>query len=107
MASLTHGREFQQALGNGEGQGSLACCSPWGCKRDDLVTEQQQKKRWDELKSGQEMVTALCIRGPKDWSFSFNISPSNEHPGLISFRMDWLNLLAVQGTLGEEKIKKE
>ena len=42
---------------------------------------------------------ALCIRWPKDWSFSFNISPSSEHPGLISFRMDWLDLLAVQGTL--------
>ena len=43
--------------------------------------------------------SALCIRWPNYWSFSFNISPSNEHPGLISFRMDWLNLLAVQGTL--------
>ena len=43
--------------------------------------------------------TALCIRWPKYWSFSFNISPSNEHPGLISFRMDWLDLLVVQGTL--------
>ena len=43
--------------------------------------------------------SALCIRWPKYWSFSFNISPSNEHPGLISFRMDQLNLLAVQGTL--------
>ena len=42
---------------------------------------------------------ALCMRWPKYWSFSFNISPSNEHPGLISFRMDWLNLLAVQRTL--------
>ena len=42
--------------------------------------------------------TALHIRWPKYWSFSFNISPSNEHPGLISFRMDWLDLLAVQGT---------
>ena len=41
----------------------------------------------------------LCIRWPKYWSFSFNISPSNEHPGLISFRMDWLDLLAVPGTL--------
>ena len=41
----------------------------------------------------------LCIRWPKYWSFSFNISPSNEHPGLISFGMDWLDLLAVQGTL--------
>ena len=43
--------------------------------------------------------SALCIRWPKYWSFSFNISPSNEHPGLISFRMDWLDLFAVQGTL--------
>ena len=43
--------------------------------------------------------SARCIRWPKYWSFRFNISPSNEHPGLISFRMDWLDLLAVQGTL--------
>ena len=43
--------------------------------------------------------SALCIRWPKYWSFSFNISPSIEQPGLISFRMDWLDLLAVQGTL--------
>ena len=43
--------------------------------------------------------SALCIRWPKDWSFSFNISPSNEHPGLIYFRMNWLDLPAVQGTL--------
>ena len=43
--------------------------------------------------------SAVCIKWPKYWSFSFNISPSNEHPGLISFRMDLLDLLAVQGTL--------
>ena len=43
--------------------------------------------------------SALCIRWPKYWSFNLSISPSNEHPGLISFRMDWLDLLAVQGTL--------
>ena len=43
--------------------------------------------------------SALCIRWPKYWSFSFNISPSNEHPGLISFRMDWLDLFSVQVTL--------
>ena len=43
--------------------------------------------------------SALRIRWPKYWSFSFSISPSNEHLGLISFRMDWLDLLAVQGTL--------
>ena len=43
--------------------------------------------------------SALRIRWPKYWSFSFSISPSNEHPGMVSFRMDWLDLLAVQGTL--------
>ena len=43
-------------------------------------------------------VSVLHIRWPKYWSFSFNISPSNEHPGLISFRMNWLDILAVQGT---------
>ena len=43
--------------------------------------------------------SALCIRWPKDWSFSFSLSPSNEYSGLISFRMDWLDFLAVWGTL--------
>ena len=43
--------------------------------------------------------STLRVRWPKHWSFSFSISPSNEHPGLISFRMDWLDLLTVQGTL--------
>ena len=42
--------------------------------------------------------STLCMRWPKYWSFSFSISPSNEHPGLASFRMDWLDLLAAQGT---------
>ena len=46
-----------------------------------------------------QMKSVICIRWPKYWSFSFNISPSKEHAGLISFRMDWLDLLAVQGTL--------
>ena len=45
------------------------------------------------------VFSVLCLRWPKYWSFNFNISPSSEHPGLISFRMDWLDLLAVQGTL--------
>ena len=45
------------------------------------------------------LFRSLCMRWPKYWSFSFNIRPSNEHPGLISFRMDWLDLLTVQGTL--------
>ena len=44
-------------------------------------------------------MSALHVKWPKYWSFSFNISPSNEHPGLISFRLDWLDPLAVQGTL--------
>ena len=43
--------------------------------------------------------STLCMKWPKHWSFSFSISPSNEHPGLVSFGMDWLDLLAVQGTL--------
>ena len=43
--------------------------------------------------------SALCMRWPKYWSFNFSISPSNEHPGLISFRMNWLDLLAIQETL--------
>ena len=43
--------------------------------------------------------SAVCIRWPKNYSFSFNISPSNEHPGLIAFRIDWLDLLAIQGSL--------
>ena len=47
----------------------------------------------------------LCIRWPKYWSFSFSISPSKEHPGLISFRMDWLDCLAVQGTLQHHSSK--
>ena len=45
--------------------------------------------------------STLCMRGPKYWSFSFSISPSNEYSGLISFRMDWLDVLAVQGTFKE------
>ena len=49
--------------------------------------------------SGSFQMSQLFVLGGQYWNFSFNISPSNEHPGLISFRMDWLGLLAVQGTL--------
>ena len=49
--------------------------------------------------SGSLPMSQLGMRWPKYWSFSFSISPSNEHPGLVCFRMDWLDLLAVQGTL--------
>ena len=48
--------------------------------------------------------SALRIRWPKNWSFSFNISPSNEHPGLLSFRMDWLDLLAGQGVFSSTRL---
>ena len=51
------------------------------------------------LQSLPESESTLHMRWPKYWSFSFSISPSKEHPGLISFRMDWLDLLAIQGTL--------
>ena len=59
--------------------------------------EEQKKKDTDLRVFSNESV--LHIRWPKYWSFSFSISPSNEHPGLISFRIDWFDLLAVQGTL--------
>ena len=49
--------------------------------------------------SDAKKIRVLCMRWPKYWSFSFSIIPSKEFPGLISFRMDWLDLLAVQGTL--------
>ena len=51
------------------------------------------------LSQNESLFKCVLMRWPKYWSFSFNISPSNEHSGLISFRMDWLDLLAVQGTL--------
>ena len=51
--------------------------------------------------------SSLCMRWPKYWSFSFSISPSNEHSGLISFSMDWLDLLAVQGTLLQHHSSKK
>ena len=54
---------------------------------------------WHHRLSGDVFELALCIRWPKYWSFSFSISPSNEYSGLISFRINWLDLLAVQGTL--------
>ena len=54
---------------------------------------------WHHRLNGHEFESTLCIRWLKYWSFSFSISPSNEHSGLISFRMDWLDLLVVQGTL--------
>ena len=63
----------------------------------DLLTVQGTLKSL--LQHHSSKASVLCIKWPNYWSFSFNISPSNEYLGLISFRMDWLDLLAVQGTL--------
>ena len=62
-----------------------------------LIRDQRSPPRSFSYLLDQE--SALCIRRPKYWSFSINTSPSNEHSGLISFKMDWLDLLEVQGTL--------
>ena len=75
-------------------QSCLNLCNPIDCSKPGLSIYHQFPM---SLFFSSESV--LCIRWPKYWSFSFNISPSNEYSGLISFRMDWLDLLAVQGTL--------
>ena len=62
------------------------------------ISQMSQVAKILEFASGGQNI-GVCIRWPKYWSFSFSISPSNEYPGLISLRMDWLDLLAVQGTL--------
>ena len=105
---------------------SLSCVqlfvTPWwtaACQASCLSPDTQTHVQWvgDEIQKSHPLSSllllpsifpsirvfstesALCIRWPKYWSFSFSISPYNEHPGLISFTMDWLELLAVQGTL--------
>ena len=111
MAGWHHrldGHEFEQASGIDDGQGSLACCSPWG--RKELDTAEPLSTHTRDINSTQtgpalsfpsirvfSNELALCIRWPEYWHFSFNICPSNEYSGLISFRMDWLDLFAVQG----------
>ena len=103
--------EFEQTLGDGNGQGSLDCCSPWGLLKL-MVIESVMPSNHLILCRPLLLLpsifpsfrvfsseSALRMRWPKYWSFSFSISPANEHPGLISFRMDWLDLLAVQGIL--------
>ena len=83
-----HGNPLQYScLEKPYGQRSLVCYSPCGHKELDMI-------RSDQIRS----VAQSCLT-PKYWSFSFNISPTNEHPGLNFFSMDWLDLLAVQGTL--------
>ena len=113
-----NGHEFEQALGGGEGQESLACCSPWDHKELDMI---EPLNNSNNMSTESTMLSnhlilcplpsvfpsikvflsksALCIRWPKYWSVSFSISPSEEYSGLISFRMDWFDLLAAQGTL--------
>ena len=108
------GHEFEQPLGVGDGQGRLAYCSPvqFSCSvvSNSLQLHEPQHARppchplllppsiFPSIRVFSN-ESVLCIRWPKYWSFSFNISPSNEYSGLISFRIDWLDLLAVQGTL--------
>ena len=115
----THSVQFSSVA-----QSCLTFCNPMDCKTSGLPVHQQLLKftkihvHWvgDAIQQSHPLSSpspALnlfwhqglfkesvpCIRWPKDWSFSFNISPSNEYSGLISFRMDWFDLLAVQGTL--------
>ena len=73
---------------------------PKGLRKNNIFLKRKNRRI---IRSPQTYVfsneSTLRIRWPKYWSFSFSISPSNEHPGLISFRMDWLDILAIQGTL--------
>ena len=111
-----NGHEFEQTPGDGKGQGGLMWCSPW-CRKESDTTEWAliHSIRWcyPTNSSSHPLLlssifasirvfsneSAHCIRWPKYWSFSFSISPSNEYSGLVSFRMDWFDLLAVQWTL--------
>ena len=79
---------------------SNSCPSSWWCHptiSSSVDPFSSHLQSFPASRSSNE--STLYMRWPKYWSFSFSISPSNEHPGLISFRMDWLDLLAVQGTL--------
>ena len=80
---------------------SNSCPSSWWCHPAISSSVIPFSSRLQSLPASESFSneSTLHIRWPKYWSFSFSIIPSNEHPGLISFRMDWLDLLAVQGTL--------
>ena len=80
---------------------SNSCPSSWWCHPTTLFSVVPFSSCLQSFPAPESFSneSALCIRWPKYWSFSFSISPSNEYPGLLSFRMDWLDLLAVQGTL--------
>ena len=77
--------------------------TPRACSNSCPLSHSNHLILWRPLQSFPASVfpneSVLCIRWPKNWSFSFTISPSNEYSGLISFRIDWLDLLAIQGTL--------
>ena len=79
---------------------SNSCPSSWWCHPRSYPLSSPSPPAFNlSQHQGLFQWVVLCIRWPKYWSFSFSISPSNEYSGLISFRMDWLHLLAVQGTL--------
>ena len=119
MKGLTHSYPFSSVA-----QSCPTLCDPMDCSMPDFPVHHQLPKftqthvhQVDDAIQPSSVVpfsscllsflasgffsneSALCIRWPKYWNFSFNISSSNEYSGLISFRMDWLDLLAVQGTL--------
>ena len=116
---------FQSVQFSSVAQSCLTLCNPMNCRTPGLlvhhqlpeVTQTHVHRGSDAIQQSHPLSSpllqpsifpsirifsnesALRIRWPKYWSFSLSISPSNEHPGLVSFRMDWLDLLAVQGTL--------
>ena len=93
-------------LGRSPGEGKGYPLQYSGLESSTLSNSRGQRGSLPQTRRGLTLLSQLCrdpavgcIRWPKYWSFSFNISPSNEDSGLISFRIDWLDLLAVQGTL--------
>ena len=110
VQSLSHVQLFatpwtaahQASLSPTPGVYSNSCPSSWWCHptiSSSVVPFSSCLQSFPSSGSFQMRQSVLCIKWLKYWNFSFNISPSNEHPGLISFRMDWLDLLAVQETL--------
>ena len=95
MAAVTICSDFAAAKSL---QSCLTLCDPIdGSPRGSTVPGILQARTLEWVAISFSNESTLCMRWPKYWSFSFSISPSKEHPGMISFRMDWLDLLAVQG----------
>ena len=121
MENFEHRSKLKSIISSVQSLSCVRLCDPMDCQASLSVTNSQNLLKLMSIESvipskhlilsspspsfnlsqhqGLSNESALRIRWPKDWSFSFNISPSNEHPGLMSFRMDWLDLLTVQGTL--------